>query len=694
MTQLNVFPVRVDSKAPAIRDWKARAAALEDWLATDAPITGRWGAPMGPTNGLWALDFDPRHAGAEATALLQNLPFTRTHSTPSGGLHFLFTWDARLSDIGNTAGVLAPGLDVRVDGGMVLVPPTAGYDIVDASPPVPAPEWLVEALTRGRQRANSTNGIDNAAPIRNPKAHAARAIAAAIEEIKSAPVGTRDDTMNRNAYGIGRIIGACGLDYDKTVEVLVDAAIEAGYNAAKALDCVSRAVRDGMDNPREVAASPITNSEPSQAMPTVQVGDAAISRSDEDLRPLPPKPGPAPADLTSEAGRRWQEKQQAYQEWMSTLRQHCEARLLVIQYDQTRVLYERCEARRVEVCGAQDVQVAAVRRIGRDAGLLVPPGTAEAVAFERRTAPDAARGNPRLWDVGDGLYRYRSPVVEEGPHPTWDGVLSRLSDPEAFLAHVWSAFEPKFQGRQVLWLQGEGNDGKTILFKALLEGAGVPFGIVSDADIQGSNQFLFSSLWDKPVVLVNESKSPNILMTGMMHKLTGRDHVTVEYKHGQRFQAAYQGVVWVCSNQSPNIEGSRSNLSRLSLLSIVPGQWVDSLPDRLRSEVPALLFRARRAYSILCPRDFEIALNSASQEALAEATGFETDLFTTALKMASLEVTGSKDDEVSGAELLGRLNRHTKMDAAQLKSFYRWLVAQGASKRKGKGGSAWKGIKC
>lgn len=59
--------------------------------------------------------------------------------------------------------------------------------------------------------------------------------------------------MNRNAYGIGRIVDGCGLDAEKVKEVLIDAAIDAGYSPSKALECINRAVDAGMANPREVA---------------------------------------------------------------------------------------------------------------------------------------------------------------------------------------------------------------------------------------------------------------------------------------------------------------------------------------------------------------------------------------------------------------------------------------------------------
>ena len=682
MNQLRVVPIRFNSKAPAVKDWKGRAKTIAEWEAYDiGQWKGhkRWGAPTGPGNGFWVLDVDPRHGGdvslLNLVARYGPLPATRVVITPSGGQHLYFRWEQACALMTNTAGKLGPGLDIRVDGGQVLVPPTEGYVFESDAPIAPAPVWLLALLSpRAFAGVQPEHNGDGEAPIRNPKQWGARAIQSAIEEIQAAPEGARDATMNRNAYGLGRVVVACTLSRDKVVELLVDAAIAAGYDAHKALDCVNRAVDAGMQNPREVAAPEAARRERIEGI--LNVHDEALAPGDTQLRPMPPKPGPQPADLTSEAGRRWLDKSKEYGDWNASLRKWLDARLVVVQYDQSRVLYERLEGNHVAVLGAADVQAAAVRRIGQMAGLLVPRPTADALVTDYLGRPDATRRHPTLWDDGSGLYLHAAPVVEESPTPTWDGILSRLSDPEAFLAHVWSAFEPKFEGRQALWLQGEGNDGKSILFDALFEGASLPYASLGDNDLVGGNQFVFSSVWDKPVVLVGESKNVNVLMSGMVHKLTGRDPIPVEYKHGQRFNAKFQGVVFVTSNNKPQIERTRSNLSRLSLVTIQPGDWVDDLKPKLRREVPGLLFRAREAYARACPRHFEIALNETSKELLGESTAHDFDKHATLLSLAGLRIEG--DGFIPRKEIHLRLtaNSSTRLEDGKLASFYRWLEQQ------------------
>jgi hypothetical protein len=699
MTQLNVFPVRLESKAPAVKDWRKRAQPRELWdQDPDASWDdwSRWGAPAGPENGWWVLDVDPRHGGEASLEALQQLygrlPKTYVVRTPSGGWHLYWRWVGACAELTNTAGKLGPGLDIRAEGGMVLVPPTPGYETMSNCDPADAPAWLLALLMPApKVRASAGSEGDGEAPIRNPRQWGGRAIQSALEEIKAAPEGSRDATMNRNAYGLGRVVVACGLDRDKVVELLVDAAIAAGYDPAKALDCCNRAVDAGMQNPRTVAA---VNVPAVDAVPAGATGDQMVPPADAPLRPCPPKPGPEPKDIGGAAWTAWSRVRDAYAAWQRDVRDVLNARLVVILYDQTRVLYRRHGLRRVELLGTADHQAGSIIHIGEQHGFLISAGQASTLAEEylRMSTGRVITEHPTLWDTGAGLYRWEQPKVEEGPTPTWDTFLSRLTDADAFLAHVWAIFEPSYKGRQALWLQGDGNDGKSIAMTALFAGAGCPFATVSDADLVGGNQFLFSSLWDKPAVLVNESKNVNVLMSGMIHKLTGRDPVSVEYKHGQRFAARFNGCVLVTSNNLPQIEGTRANVSRLSVVRIRQGGWVDDLESRLRREVPALLHRAAARYTALCPQHFAIALNDESKELLGTATAAEDEAHSSALRLCGLKLDGN--DFMPRSEIVSRLRAAGfRFQAGELASFYRWLKAAGAREHKADGVRGYLGVK-
>ncbi|QAY18002.1 putative bifunctional DNA primase/polymerase [Pseudoalteromonas phage C7] len=112
----------------------------------------------GLQSGVWALDIDVKDNGDYSLEKLvsenSELPETPTQETGSGGNHYFFSYDKRMS---NRVSVVA-GIDVRADGGLVILSPSSNangkYEFIDctepygddAVSPAQAPEWLIEAL--------------------------------------------------------------------------------------------------------------------------------------------------------------------------------------------------------------------------------------------------------------------------------------------------------------------------------------------------------------------------------------------------------------------------------------------------------------------------------------------------------------------------------------------------------------------
>ena len=72
-------------------------------------------------------------------------------------MHYLFTYPTG-ENIRNSAGKLAEGLDVRGEGGYIVVPPkatTRPYEVLDPLPLAPTPAWLLEALRRPQRAAQA-----------------------------------------------------------------------------------------------------------------------------------------------------------------------------------------------------------------------------------------------------------------------------------------------------------------------------------------------------------------------------------------------------------------------------------------------------------------------------------------------------------------------------------------------------------
>lgn len=120
----------------------------------------------GAVSGIVVLDIDPRHGGEASLALLEDeigpIPSTVEALTGGGGRHLYFGYPGRT--VRNRTG-LRPGLDLRGDGGIVVVPPSlhpsgrhyawADGHSPQAAEPAPLPATLSAELTaRGSRQGH------------------------------------------------------------------------------------------------------------------------------------------------------------------------------------------------------------------------------------------------------------------------------------------------------------------------------------------------------------------------------------------------------------------------------------------------------------------------------------------------------------------------------------------------------------
>jgi putative DNA primase/helicase len=124
------------------------------------------------SQGILAQRVDPRRGGAEALASLEakygKLPETRTADTGGGGVHYLFNYPK--FPVKNSTGVLGPGLDIKGEGGGIVVTPSLHlsgnrYRWRNDAPIADAPKWFLWLLCEPQKsRANGSATIGVAIP--------------------------------------------------------------------------------------------------------------------------------------------------------------------------------------------------------------------------------------------------------------------------------------------------------------------------------------------------------------------------------------------------------------------------------------------------------------------------------------------------------------------------------------------------
>ena len=133
-----------------------------------------WGIRTGDAvnggSGLLVVDIDQNSGGFENWEMLRSehpgeLIETVTVETGGGGVHLWFVYPSG-TNIRSGAGVLGPGIDIRADGGYVVVPPSQTrkfykFDLNPIETPIAhPPDWLLSLLNGSSESSRTqTNGI-------------------------------------------------------------------------------------------------------------------------------------------------------------------------------------------------------------------------------------------------------------------------------------------------------------------------------------------------------------------------------------------------------------------------------------------------------------------------------------------------------------------------------------------------------
>jgi len=214
------------------------------------------GMPTGEASGIVVLDVDQKENRQGMDWLNENshrMVQTRTVRTGSGGLHIYFRHPGR--QVKNQNDKIAPGIDVRGDGGYVIVPPTNGYDVADNAPIADIPDWLMPALCPDEQPRPAP------APYRPQREQAntygQAALDAECDAIRSAPFGQQESTLNAACVKIGGLVAGGEINEGAARSALFNAACSmpsqqgrVPWQPNRLRSKVDSALRDGMATPR------------------------------------------------------------------------------------------------------------------------------------------------------------------------------------------------------------------------------------------------------------------------------------------------------------------------------------------------------------------------------------------------------------------------------------------------------------
>jgi hypothetical protein len=252
-----IFPATPDAR----KSYKSKAHNGVNWGATSDPDEivrdfTRWpdariGIPTGIGNNLVVVDTDTIEGHGvdgfigrrELESKYGPLPETYQVLSPSGSTHDYFQHPGKGIKIPNSASVIAPGVDIRGDGGMVIGagsvnPDGRSYRLINDLPIAPLPEAWIELVREKKPprptiRERATAAVNAHRLVRTIQSgggsrYAHAALCKEIENLASATVGTRNAALNKSAFSLFQLVHAGLLKADEVERRLVDACVANG----------------------------------------------------------------------------------------------------------------------------------------------------------------------------------------------------------------------------------------------------------------------------------------------------------------------------------------------------------------------------------------------------------------------------------------------------------------------------------
>lgn len=209
------------------------------------------GIPTGPESGLVVVDIDPRNGG-HPERLPCNLPMTPIVITGGDGWHYYLAYPGD--------GFIFPktlpgceGADLKASGGYVLAPPSNhisggqySWQISpETTPLAPCPQWLLE--TAKSLESKLTTPMPTANLESMGSAYGRAALRGELARLAQTPGGNRNNSLNRAAFALGRLVAAGHLEEDTVVNLLATVGANIGLGEREIRATVRSGLRAGLE---------------------------------------------------------------------------------------------------------------------------------------------------------------------------------------------------------------------------------------------------------------------------------------------------------------------------------------------------------------------------------------------------------------------------------------------------------------
>jgi len=299
-TEFRIFPLA--GKEPATKsgfyDATQDLAQIEEWYS--GPYAGfNIGIRTGSASKLLVIDVDQKPGGPNGEKSLLELetivgPLRNTVVQKTGtGYHLLYRYDG--ADIRCSQSKLGPGLDIKAEGGYIVVAPSlhpdtnTRYTLVDEQELTldslaEAPEALLDMirmLSKGKNIAEPTPSLGHSACVST--SYGEKALYGECQNIRTARCGEQDITLNKSAFAIGQLVQSGALELHHARTALVEAGMAMNncdlgnpWSSEEVTRKVNASMSDGMKKPRRNVPSAVQEEDIDTAMAEMNEKHAVV----------------------------------------------------------------------------------------------------------------------------------------------------------------------------------------------------------------------------------------------------------------------------------------------------------------------------------------------------------------------------------------------------------------------------------
>lgn len=214
--------------------------------------------------------------------------------------------------------------------------------------------------------------------------------------------------------------------------------------------------------------------------------------------------------------------------------------------------------------------------VGRRDFTIKPRQAADVADYFLGSHPPLDQETVKLtrWANEPGLTYRRLPWVKQtGDTPTWNALLSRMSNNQAFIDWVGSLFFEQAYLHNYVWLYGEGGDGKGAInrFLSKIFDTSYRSKTAPTVDRNGSvDKFWAYNLIGARLAVFPDCENATFTTSGFFKSLTGGDPVEVEAKGSMGFTVYLNTRYMILANVKPAITSARSNIRRIIYCEMEP----------------------------------------------------------------------------------------------------------------------------